>query len=381
MPAVQKKKPSKPRRDFPLFPHSNRQWAKKVRGKLHYFGKWEDPDAAERRWDAEKHHLLNGELPPSRSYESTSTAGYTVKELCNDYLSSQELKMEAGRIVKRTFHNNLVAAKLVSQVLGSISLDDVCPIHFRDLAAAIHRRHKAPSSRAVQITMSKAIFNWAMDNRTDRRIRFGSDFKPPSKKERKKYANQKPQQHYSAADCRKLLEAARQPMRTFILLGLNCGLGNEDLRSIEFAHRDGWWLDYPRPKTGEARRSKLWPETAEALEDYLLRRPEPRNPDHSDRVFINQRGNLFGSELRGFSPIGERFTYLARQCGFYRAGISFYSMRHSYRTAVDPQGDYPAINYTMGHVDSSMGARYVHEISDDRLADVSDFVRKWLQKG
>ena len=34
--------PQKPRPDFPLFPHLRGYWAKKVRGKLVYFGKVAD---------------------------------------------------------------------------------------------------------------------------------------------------------------------------------------------------------------------------------------------------------------------------------------------------------------------------------------------------
>ena len=56
-------KPAKPRPDFPLFPHQSGQWAKKVRGKLHYFGVWSDPKAAEAKWERDKLALLSGEEP------------------------------------------------------------------------------------------------------------------------------------------------------------------------------------------------------------------------------------------------------------------------------------------------------------------------------
>ena len=43
--SIKSARPSKPYPGFPMFPHATGRWAKKIRQKLHYFGKIaDDPD-------------------------------------------------------------------------------------------------------------------------------------------------------------------------------------------------------------------------------------------------------------------------------------------------------------------------------------------------
>ena len=50
-PIVSADKPARPYPNFPLFPHATGRWAKKIKGKLHYFGKWKG-ELYEESWQA-----------------------------------------------------------------------------------------------------------------------------------------------------------------------------------------------------------------------------------------------------------------------------------------------------------------------------------------
>ena len=90
-------KPAKPYPEFPLFPHAAGVWAKKIRGKLHYFGPWSDPDGALAKYLEQKDALHAGRKPRE------STEGLTVKELANHYLNAKNQLVQTGELTPLTW--------------------------------------------------------------------------------------------------------------------------------------------------------------------------------------------------------------------------------------------------------------------------------------
>jgi hypothetical protein len=83
------KKASKPFPSFPLTPHNNGQWCKKIRGKIRFFGVWDEPDAALENYLRVASDLHAGRNPVS---SNLSPGGVTVKDMANHCLNHQRHK-------------------------------------------------------------------------------------------------------------------------------------------------------------------------------------------------------------------------------------------------------------------------------------------------
>ena len=118
--ATKQTKPSKPHPDFPLYAHSGKVWAKKILGKLWYFGPWDDPQGALEKYLAQKDTILAGRDPRKLAgvvgVDSNSTC--TVKLLVNSFLNAKRSRMDSGQLSMTLFQQYHEACKLIVDCFG-----------------------------------------------------------------------------------------------------------------------------------------------------------------------------------------------------------------------------------------------------------------------
>jgi integrase len=372
-PAERPGKPAKPYPEFPLFPHAAGVWAKKIRGRLHYFGPWADPDGALAKYLAEKDALHAGRKPRE------SSAGADVRELCNRFLNAKQTLVDHGELSPRTWEDYKAACDEAVDVFGRRRLlEDLGP---DDFAALRDRAGKkwGPHRLGKTVQCVRSLFKYAYEaGLLDRPVRFGPGFARPSKKVLRLHRARQGPKLFTAEEVRRMVDAAGTPLRAMILLGINCGFGNSDCGRLPLAALDleGGWVDFPRPKTGLPRRAPLWPETVLAIREALARRPEPKGPDGAGLVFLTRCAQPWSKD-QSDSPVSKETAKLLRRLGV-GAGRSFYTLRHTFRTVADGAKDQPAADLIMGHEVAHMSSVYREGVDDDRLRAVADHVRRWL---
>ena len=372
------KKPAKPHPDFPLFAHNNGQWAKKIKGKHHFFGVWADPDAALQKWVDQKDALLAGRKP-------RMSGGLTVAELANRFLTAKKILADGGEITPKTWADHHAGcARLVAALGGSRLVVDLAADDFEHLRAVMGST-MGPAWLKVEIQRTRSIFKYAhVTGLIEHPVRFGQLFKPPAARVIQKQRRANGPKMFEAAEILQILDATPLQLRAMILLGINCGFGNNDCASSPKSalDLDRGWVDFPRPKTGVERRCPLWPETVAALKVAIEKRPDPANPADDGLVFLTQHGNrwvrLAANARTWLDSLTLMFSKVLTRLDLKRKGRGFYALRHTFETIGGESLDQVGVNAIMGHADGTMAGVYRERVTDARLRAVADHVHGWL---
>jgi len=377
-------KPRKPYPDFPLFPHATGRWAKKIRGKTCYFGPWNDPDAALQLFLDQRDDLFAGRVPRAPQ------DGLTVRELCNQFLTTKQLLRDTGELRDRTFHDYFsTCGRIVAQLGRDRVISDLAALDFERLRASLAKT-RGPVSLGNEIQRVRMVFKYAFEQSLiETPVRYGQTFKKPSlatlRKEKATRTSKNGARMFEAAPLRIIIEQATQPLKAMVLLAINCGFGQTDISSLPIAalNLKTKWVDYPRPKTGVHRRCPLWPETIEAVQEAVSKRPTPRAEEDGRLAFLTKYGQKWVKSNKKGTPadaLGQEFAKLLTSHGLKRPGLSFYALRHTFETIGGEARDQVAVDYIMGHAPAAddMSSRYRERVDDSRLKTVTDHVRKWL---
>lgn len=371
--AKKRTKPAKPHADFPLFPHASGKWAKKVRGRMYYFGTWDDPSRALREYLEVKDSLQTG-----RRRSQLRKEGLTVRKVIEHFMEAKTRQLEAGELSPRSHTEYRLTGDRLIEHFGDLAVVAIEPLDFADYRAKMAKTRGAVSL-GNEVQRVRTIFKYAYEVQLiDKPMRFGPEFKRPSRVTVRRAKQAAGPKLFTADQVNALIDEVGIHLRAMVYLGINCGFGNSDCGRLPISGVDlyGGWIDFPRPKTAVPRRIPLWPETVEALLRSSARRPDA-GPEAEGLFFVTHDGWPWAKD-DSTNPISKRTTAALKRLKIHRTGMSFYWLRHTFATIAAQTGDQIAVNAIMGHADDSMPANYRQEIDDERLLSVVNHVRNWL---
>jgi integrase len=382
----------KPYKSFPLTPHRNGQFCKKIRGRLYYFGTVADPDRALANYRKNCDGLHSGQVTSVAKQIGT----ITLRELANEFLSAAAARRDAGRLASRTFTDY---HRVCGQVLAALGRDLPVAAVAREHLATLHK-HLSDGVSAVtldgRVGIVRSLFKFAYDEELIEQPLRMKALPRPEKRVLRRDRAKGGRRHFLANEIQSLLGAASVPLRAMILLGINCGLGNTDIARLpkHAIDLDRRWLDFPRPKTGVGRRCPLWPETTEAIQLAVQQQQQRRQTlaaDTQQLVFVTRKGHPFVRTVEKVDgndrpvatehdAIATSFKRLMAAQGIAIPGLGFYGLRRSFETIGGETGHQVAVDHIMGHAPASgdMGAVYRQHVAESALRSVTDYVRRWL---
>lgn len=367
MTAPQKtERPTKPYGIYKLRFHKNGQICKKHKGQLYYLGPWDDPEAAEVKFERILRQL-------KAEVEVVDTDGITLGEMATLFYEFKGREVERGALTEPQLREYRRLCQLTVDAVGrNVFVEDMVPLHFSRIRSALDREGYAPTTLSKKIIQIRAIFQWAMRNDCTggKILPFGDELRVPTRREIRLYKKTKRAEFGSKTFDRheivQLLDAADGKLAACIWLGFICGFGHSDLAHLRPHHIDfeNGWVRLPRNKTGVSRRAKLIPECVDAV----------RKIASGDEIFAMNEADM-ESDL-----IGRRFRDLQKKVGCWQegSGRNHYGLRHTCRTVLDSLVDPAVCDAIMGHANESTASNYVDRIDDFRFEKAAEHLKSWL---
>ncbi len=396
------RQPAKPYPHFPLTPHRNGQWIKKVKGDFYYFGSWKDDRKGQRAvkdWLARRDGILAG-LDKLRV--AVVASDMAAGRLMGLYLENRRAAMVAKELSPTTYAGYLSELQSFVNAIGTdAKVAALRPEHFAKYAQTLTTARKlGRHARKRVIAYVKAMLNWGAGNGYYPYPTYGNDFvapdtRPDAIRQAKAREGKKDfsRRIVNGEEIERLLERANPQFKAIILLGINCGLGPADIGRLRWRHinLDTGELNMPRGKTGTERRGYLWKKTRKALSrvatlkhnDAAIGREGPEA-----LVFWSRKGIPMYREqeiVRDGVSVGVKIdNAISITVGRYASelkleGVTHYRLRHTFKTLGKKAGDRDALNLMMGHREGTTGEVYDHEeIELARIKRVAIVVYKKL---
>jgi integrase len=406
-------KPTSRTRLHRLRAHNNGKFYKKIRGVgFRYFGRWDDPDGADREYSHWVAAHARGEDPPP------DPGSITLAELVDRYIVHMERRVALKEIEEGHYADYKRSLFLfLGEVRGSTPAEQAGGPLLDNFRTALREQKKLGGHRVNNTLRAvKAMFRWANEKARLIRVPLQHDHGlrivalKEIRREHRKHAAEHGEPVFTAGECRVLLRHAGPWMRAAILLALNTGMTQKDLGELAWSDFDlgRRYLNYTRRKKETLRQAVLWKRTVAALVAWRDgERPKPAKPEYADRVFLTRWGNPIwyrNVERLGGDQIGKvsttdslslEFRKLLKRIDTLRAAKAagagrkppkplsrkrrnFRALRRTFSTFADDNRDKNAKLRVMGHELGGMDAHYVRAMPRRRLKKLADFVRHKL---
>jgi integrase len=413
--------PPLPYPEFPLRPHKNGQWYKSVwnprskRSEQFYFGAWADDPKGRRAlaepdtgWLARRDAIRAG--IDNVRVEPLAAGNLCLGELMARFLAFKREKVTSGELSLATLDGYLKEVRVfVAFQKPGTPAAGLRPEHFSAyMRHLVETRKLGRFARKRVVTYLNTFLRYGAKNGWTTMPNGGVDWVAPATDPdsmRLARARAGAADHsdrvVNGAEVDKLLARAQPAFRAMILLGVNCGLGPADLGRLRWDMIDlgKRRLRFPRPKTGVPRVGFLWKKTVEALRRVRTLRHNRRalaREGEASLVFITRKGlpyyreaevhavvDVDGRRVKKLvgvkidNPVLRTFRRMARELDL--DGVSFYRLRHTFRTLGKRARDREALDLMMGHKDASIGRVYEHGfIGWRRIRRVSRVVHRRL---